>query len=100
MARKCRDLFSGEEKEKISSTLKTESFNLLVLPDNDTSVTRGPATKKAGRPKGRWSGANPPPEGSQPSPGCRGQMGEEPAKPISNHWSEWKVPGQLALKSD
>ena len=23
-----------------------------------------------------WSGANPPPEGSQPSPGRRGQMGE------------------------
>ena len=29
------------------------------------SVTRGPATKKAGRPKGRWSGANPPPEGNR-----------------------------------
>ena len=69
MARKCRDLFSGGEKEKIFSTLKTESFNLLVLPDNDTSVTRGLAIKKAGRPKGRWSGANPSPEGSQTFPG-------------------------------
>ena len=34
----------------------------LVLPDNDTSVIRGPVIKKTGWPRGQWSGANPTPE--------------------------------------
>jgi len=37
-------------------------MQLQVLPDNDTSVIRGPVIKKTGWPRGQWSGANPPPE--------------------------------------
>ena len=42
-------------------TLKIE-YALQVLPDNDTSVIRGPVIKKTGWPRGQWSGANPTPE--------------------------------------
>ena len=38
------------------------NMQLQVLPDNDTSVIRGPVIKKTGWPRGQWSGANPPPE--------------------------------------
>ena len=37
-------------------------MQLQVLPDNDTSVIRGPVIKKTGWPRGQWSGANPTPE--------------------------------------
>jgi len=37
-------------------------MQLQVLPDNDTSVIRGPVIKKTGWPRGQWSGENPPPE--------------------------------------
>jgi len=37
-------------------------MQLQVLPDNDTSVIRGPVIKKTGWPKGQWSGANPTPD--------------------------------------
>ena len=33
-------------------------MQLQVLPDNDTSVIRGPVIKKTGWPRGQWSGAN------------------------------------------
>ena len=38
------------------------NMQLQVLPDNDTSVIRGPVIKKTGWPRGQWSGANPTPE--------------------------------------
>ena len=38
------------------------NMQLQVLPDNDTSVIRGPVIKKTGWSRGQWSGANPPPE--------------------------------------
>ena len=38
------------------------NMQLQVLPDNDTSVIRGPVIKKTGWLRGQWSGANPPPE--------------------------------------
>ena len=34
------------------------NMQLQVLPDNDTSVIRGPVIKKTGWPRGQWSGAN------------------------------------------
>ena len=42
-------------------TLKIE-YAASGLPDNDTSVIRGPVIKKTGWPRGQWSGTNPPPE--------------------------------------
>ena len=38
------------------------NMQLQVLPDNDTSVIRGPVIKKTGWPRGQWSGANPTPD--------------------------------------
>ena len=38
------------------------NMQLQVLPDNDTSVIRGPVIKKTGWPRGQWSGTNPTPD--------------------------------------
>ena len=58
-------------------------MQLQVLPDNDTSVIRGPVIKKTGWPRGQWSGANPTPE-CFPFSGVPGANKRDHTKPFPN----------------
>ena len=61
-------------------------MQLQVLPDNDTSVIRGPVIKKTGWPRGQWSGANPTPE-CFPFSGVPGANKEKPYTTFSKRRS-------------